>query len=228
MTSRRHQGGINTVGDGHRALYEVVTEQVRAAILNGDLFPGERLVEDRLAQELQVSRHPVREALRTLQLEGLVEISPRRGATVSRITPEEAGEFFQVLAVLDGLAARLASMHRDSDDIGALESVLERAGEAQGNEDLPTLTQLNREFHSIVAAAGKNRHLAEIMNPLRDRIQWAQAAVARRRPDLSWAEHEKIFTAIKDGVGDAAETLASAHIEAARETYLTNRLGFRP
>jgi len=154
VTSRRHQGGINTVGDGHRALYEVVTEQVRAAILNGDLFPGERLVEDRLAQELQVSRHPVREALRTLQLEGLVEISPRRGATVSRITPEEAGEFFQVLAVLDGLAARLASMHRDSDDIGALESVLERAGEAQGNEDLPTLTQLNREFHSIVAAAG--------------------------------------------------------------------------
>ncbi len=79
-------GGIGAVGDDHRTLHEVVAERIRTAILNGTLYPGERLVEDRLAQEMDVSRHPVREALRTLQLEGFVEISPRRGATVSRVS----------------------------------------------------------------------------------------------------------------------------------------------
>lgn len=217
----RDESGVNTVGGGHRALYEIVIERVRSAILSGELFPGERLVEDRLAHELNVSRHPVREALRTLQLEGLVEISPRRGATVSRITPREAVESFQVLAVLDGLAARLAAIHRDESTLAALESVMERARVA----DLEALTRLNREFHGIVAEAGKNRHLAEIMAPLRDRIQWVHAAVARRRPELSWAEHEEIFSAIKRQDAAAAEAIASSHIEAARESYQSNRTG---
>lgn len=89
----------------HRSLHELVTARIRTAILNGELVPGERLVEDRLAQELAVSRHPVREGLRTLQLEGLVEISPRRGATVALASPREAEELFEILAALDGLAA---------------------------------------------------------------------------------------------------------------------------
>lgn len=215
------EGVLNVVGDGHRALYEVVTERVRSAILNGEFFPGERLVEDRLAQELRVSRHPVREALRTLQLEGLVDISPRRGATVSRVSVEEAGEFFQVLAVLDGLAARLAAEHRDEEALRTLRLVLDRAKQAQAMGNLEELTQCNREFHGIVAGAGKNRHLAETITPLRDRIQWAQSAVARRRPDLSWAEHEEIYSAIERRDAEAAEILAYHHIEAARETYLS-------
>lgn len=218
-------GSVHTVGDGHRALYEVVIERVRAAILSGDFFPGERLVEDRLAQELKVSRHPVREALRTLQLEGLVEISPRRGATVSRVTVEEAGEFFQVLAVLDGLAARLAAKHRDENALRTLRSILDGAKEFQAAQDLEALTRLNREFHSIVASAANNRHLTETITRLRDRIQWVQAAVARRRPDLSWSEHEQIYAAIESRDEVAAESVATSHIEAARATYLSHRTG---
>lgn len=214
------EGRLGAIGESHRALFDVVTERVRTAILNGDLYPGERLVEDRLAQQLNVSRHPVREALRTLQLEGLVEISPRRGATVSRITVEEAADLFQVLASLDGLAARLAARHRQEDDLAALRRVLEGAAQAQRTGDLEPLAGLNREFHTLVAAAGRNRHLLDILNPLRDRIQLVQAAVARRRPELSWPEHEQILRAVADQDEDRAEALAAAHIEAARNSYL--------
>ncbi|MCB1247466.1 MAG: GntR family transcriptional regulator, partial [Acidimicrobiia bacterium] len=115
------------IGVAHRALHEVAADHIRTAILDGRLYPGERLVEDRIARELEVSRHPVREALRTLQLEGFVEISPRRGATVSRVTTEEASELFEVLSALDGLACRLAAHTADDATIAVIDGILDRA-----------------------------------------------------------------------------------------------------
>jgi DNA-binding GntR family transcriptional regulator len=222
--------GIGEVGDAHRTLHEVVAERIRTAILNGTLYPGERLVEDRLAQEMDVSRHPVREALRTLQLEGFVEISPRRGATVSRVSTEEAGELFEVLSALDGLAAGLAAAARSESTIDAIEGVLDRADVVLefGSSDLSadsfrTLAALNRDFHVHIAQASGNQQLIETLNLLRDRIQWIQAAVNRRRPELSWPEHRKILDAILAEDSPTAEALAREHIEAARLVYLSQR-----
>jgi len=221
---------VGTVGRAHRTLHEVVAERIRLAILNGSLYPGERLVEDRLAQTMDVSRHPVREALRTLQLEGFVEISPRRGATVSRVSTEEASELFEVLSALDGLAARLAAIEPNPDTIASIESVLDSADEVLGDGagepsagGLTTLAELNRTFHALIVEAAGNRQLLEAISPLRDRIQWIQAAVNRRRPDLSWAEHRKILASIAAGDGAIAESRARAHIEAARLMYLSQR-----
>jgi DNA-binding GntR family transcriptional regulator len=217
----------------HRPLHEIVAEQIRTAILEGDLYPGERLVEDRLARELDVSRHPVREALRVLQTEGFVEISPRRGATVSRISPEEASELFQVLSALDGLAARLATTSPSEEDLAkARQSIAQAKRIMSGNgeltqEDLQALVSLNRIFHGRVADAGNNQQLIETSSQLRDRLQWIQAAGHRRRPELSWAEHSKILEAIDDGDYESAEMLARAHIEAARIEYLADRMGAR-
>ncbi|KAA3638212.1 MAG: GntR family transcriptional regulator [Armatimonadetes bacterium] len=217
------------VGDTHRALHEVAAERIRTAILNGTLFPGERLVEDRLAQELNVSRHPVREALRTLQLEGFVDIEPRRGATVSRVSTEEASELFEVLSALDGLAARSAATSPETGEIAEIDAVLASAttilegSTSLSPTDLADLADLNRRFHILVTQAGRNRQLLDTITPLRERIQWIQAAVNRRRPELSWSEHRSIRDAIVRGDADNAESLARFHIEAARITYLAQR-----
>ncbi|MEZ5174967.1 MAG: GntR family transcriptional regulator [Acidimicrobiia bacterium] len=217
------------VGDTHRALHEVAAERIRAAILNGTLYPGERLVEDRLAQELNVSRHPIREALRTLQLEGFVDIEPRRGATVSRVSTEEASELFEVLMALDGLAARSAASAIGPEILAQIDTILADAtaildaSTSLSQSDLAELADLNLRFHTLITRAGGNRQLLDTMTPLRDRIQWIQTAVNRRRPELSWSEHRSIREAIGSGDGDRAESLARAHIEAARITYLAQR-----
>src|SRR3569833_1070557 len=98
----------NTLGAQHLPLRDVVTAELRRLILQGELLPGERLVEDRLAERLGVSRNPVREAIRVLAAEGFVEVTPRRGAAVSRLSPEEAEELFDVRMALEGLSARLS------------------------------------------------------------------------------------------------------------------------
>jgi len=218
-----------TIGDAHRALHEVAAERIRTAILNGTLYPGERLVEDRLAQQLNVSRHPVREALRTLHLEGFVDIEPRRGATVSRVSPGEASELFEVLAALDGLAARSAALATEPREIAEIDDVLAAATTILDSKtslsvtDLTDLAELNGQFHTLITIAGKNRQLLDTITPLRERIHWIQAAINRRRPELSWAEHRSIRDAIVRGDADNAESLARFHIEAARVTYLSQR-----
>lgn len=227
---------MEPVGETPRAMHEVVADRIRRAILDGHLEPGQRLVEDRLAQEYDVSRHPVREALRTLQLEGLVDTSPRRGARVSSVSPEEVVELLEVLAALDGLSARLACDADDDAkkaDIGTVldnaSAILRATTDSLAPSDLELLARLNRELHTLVAQVGGNKQLIDTTTPLRDRIQWNLAAVARRRPELSWAEHEEIFNAISTGDADRAETLARAHIDAAKASYVSRtRDGTKP
>lgn len=210
-------------GDRYRALSELVADHVRTAILDGGLQPGERLIEDSLARELEVSRHPIREALRVLSQEGLVEISPRRGATVSSVTPREAGEAFEVLATLEGLASYLAATRSDAEVVADLTGIVTRARQAQVRDDLDQLAELNRDFHLRVLAAGGNRPLAEMVSPLRKRIYWYQAALARRRQDQSWVEHQEILDAIADGDPGRAEAVTVAHIQGARQDFLASQ-----
>lgn len=227
--------GSNTRDDQTpRSLPAVVADKIRGAILSGALNPGERLVEERLAEQMNVSRHPVRQALRTLQLEGFVDVSPRRGATVSKITSEEASDLFEVLAVLDGVAAGLAAQHGSAAAISQVDQVLDRAdailnagsGDITAG-DLATLATLNHEFHARITEAGNNRQLIELIASLRDRVQWIQVAVNRRRPELSWTEHRQIRNAIASQDRETAEHLARAHIEAARIVYISQRVTTR-
>ena len=92
---------MGTIGESYRPLREVVAEEIRAMIVRGDLAPGERLLEDRLAEQLGVSRNPVREAIRSLEATGLVEVVPRRGAYVSRLDVEDARQLLEVRGILE-------------------------------------------------------------------------------------------------------------------------------
>src|SRR6185436_6574606 len=110
----------------HPSLSQRVVEELRRSILTSRRRPGDRLIEDRLSEELGVSRIPVREALRVLAGEGLVDVQPRRGASVADISPDVARDLVEVRATLEGLNARLAARHHDPAIVEELRQVLEQ------------------------------------------------------------------------------------------------------
>ena len=133
--SRPYPVGVS-VGSSHRTLREVVADEIRRMIIAGDLEPGERLLEDRLAEQLGVSRNPVREAIRALEGTGLVEVVPRRGAYVSRFEPEHARQLLELRSVLEAYAAEMAARNRTDDDLVALHECIEHGRKATAENDI--------------------------------------------------------------------------------------------
>jgi len=204
------------VGERH-SLGRLVADQLRRAILGGRHKPGERLVEDRLSEELGVSRIPVREALQFLAAEGLVELQPRRGASVAAISTEVAREMVEVRALLEGLNARLAARRHEPDVVGALRDCLRRGNAAAVAGTVEELVDLNSEFHDLLAKAGRNTILWDIMRSLRERTSLVFAANSKGRAKEDWQEHSGILAAVIDGDEELASLLATRHVFKAAE-----------
>lgn len=210
----------NTLGSNHRPLRDVVTAELRRLILQGEFMPGERLVEDRLAVRLGVSRNPVREAIRVLAAEGFVEVTPRRGAAVARLSPDEAEELFDVRVALEGLSARLSARKATPDTADRLRAVLDSARLAVDEGRLGDVADLNTAFHAAVADLAGNAYLSLVVGPMLRRAQWLFQQTAKHRAPHSWTEHLSLYEAIAAGDERAAEARAIAHVEAARRSYL--------
>lgn len=180
--------------------------------MSGRYRPGERLVEDKLAADFGVSRNPVRESLRTLEAEGLVEIRPRRGAFVATLSDEEVRELIELRASLEGLGAGLAARRRSAELSAQIEDLLQRGDTAAARQDGEVLVQLNHEYHTLLAKAGGNRHLSEIMEHLRAKTQWLFGTLMISRFQQSWQEHAAILRAIQAGDEQLAALLASRHV----------------
>ena len=210
----------NTLGRAHLPLRDVVTAELRRRILSGELTQGERLVEDRLAERLGVSRNPVREAIRVLAAEGFVEVTPRHGASVARLSPEEAEELFDVRMALDGLAARLAARKSTPASAAALRKVLDEARHAVADSRFDEVAHLNTAFHAAVAEAAGNNYLNLVIGPMLNRVQWVFRQTARTRAPHSWTEHLRLYEAIAAGDEEDAHARAIAHVAAARRSYL--------
>jgi len=193
-------------------LGQVVVDALREAILLAKYKPGERLVEDRLAGDMGVSRVPIREALRVLATEGLVEIAPRRGATVAALSRDAAREMIEVRATLEGLNARLAARRRPPETAAGLEGVLDTGNRAAAKGDAATLHALNARFHDLLANAGGNLVLGEIMRTLRTRTTPFFATMSRKRAKEIWEEHAAIVSAVIVGDEELAELLAARHV----------------
>lgn len=196
----------------HPSLRDVVTDAIRQAILSGRYQPGQRLVEDRLAAEFAVSRNPIRESLRALEVEGLVNIAPRRGATVAQLSETEMLEIVELRAALEGLSARMAARRCPADIQASIHDMLRRGAEAIAGGDHAELFRLNNGFHELLARAGRNRLLADFMRSLRDRTHWLQESTATWRARQSWDEHAAILKAIVDGDEELAAVLSSRHV----------------
>jgi DNA-binding GntR family transcriptional regulator len=208
------------LGEAHSPLHDQVVTELRQAILSGRLKPGERLVEGRLADELGVSRNPVREAIRALASEGLIEVTARRGAAVATLTEQEARETIELRALLEGQNARLAARRQDKQIIKRIEAVLSKGNAAVTAKRFEQLFDLNQRFHSELAAAGQNTVLGDLLQKLRERTAMLFAPMDPGRQARSWEEHAAILRAIIKGDERAAATLAAEHVMRAGMDFL--------
>lgn len=191
---------------------QAIIDVVRRGILDGTYKAGERLVEDRLAQELGVSRIPVREALRGLASEGLVEIAPHRGATVAAVSRELATEMIEVRAALEGLNAGLAARRHSPDIVAALQAVLAKGNAVASRATAAELTELNGRFHDLLAQAAGNSVLGDMVRGLRDRTARLFVGMSSGRARETWEEHSGILRAVVAGDEELASLLAKRHV----------------
>lgn len=198
-----------------------VYEQLRQAILKGSLKPGSRLVERKLAEQLGVSRTPVREAVRMLELEGLVSHLPRIGAAVARVNQQEVLEIYRIRAVLEGLAARMAAEKISPVQLQHLNDLLKQIEESAGRGDMGRLEGLHREFNDVIYKAAGSPRLYGMITTLADYIA-GYARVGYTYPGRmaeATKEHRQLVESIRLRDGDLAERTAREHIENSRRAY---------
>lgn len=201
-----------TVGASHSPLTKLVLEKMRERILDGSLPPGHRLVESRVSLEFNVSRIPVREALRQLGAEGLVTIEPRRGASVTRFSEEQVQELVEVRGNLEALNAKLAAKHKDPEQIAKLCRILEEGNRLADANKLEGLAQLNHQFHDVLSNAAGNSVLQAVMRSLRDRTALLFTPFNRYRCSQNWEEHAAILRAVLNADPELAAALALCHV----------------
>jgi DNA-binding GntR family transcriptional regulator len=203
----------------HRPLREVVAEEIRAMIVSGAIAPGERLIEDKLAAELGVSRNPVREAIRSLEATGLVDVIPRKGAYACEVEPDDIRQIQELRAAINGWAAELAAERRTDDDLRRMRACI-AAGRSSSNEgDAVRAAEQHREFHLIMEAAAGNPYIVLVLNPLRHRTEMVFSVLLHRRGALAWDEHEEIYDAIAAGDPVRSRRIVEHHILSALEHY---------
>lgn len=215
--------------DNYKPLREIVFEHLREAIIGGNLRPGERMMEMQLAEEMGVSRTPVREAIRKLELEGLVIMVPRRGAYVSDLSIKDVAETFEIRSALEALAAGLAADRITPDESEELERILVQIGECIEANDLERSIKLDEEFHNVLYRASRNDRLVQIINNLREQIQRFRATSLSTpgRLEAVLFEHTKITEAISDRNAEMAQHLAQEHIENAENALMEWKKGHK-
>jgi DNA-binding GntR family transcriptional regulator len=189
--------------------------------MTGAYAPGDRLVEGRIAEDLNVSRVPVREALRALAAEGLVEVRPRHGAVVASLEPSSAREMVQIRATLEGLNARLAAEHCTQQLVAEIEEVLAEGNARVSKGETAGLLDLNARFHDLLYSAGANSMLTDLMRSLRDRTRMLFVNTNDEEIRITWAEHAAILRAVQSGDAALAAMLAERHVLRAAQHYLS-------
>lgn len=198
---------------------EMVADTLRKAIFLGELTPGQKLDQKTIAEHLNVSRSPVREALKTLAAEGLVEMQPHRTATVTQLSLEELREIYEIRLVLEALACRLAAPNMDEGRIARLDTLLKAMDDARSRSEW---LDYNSEFHvTIYEAANRPRLLAMIdglRNAIAPYIRHFIASEERKRE--SRQEHAALVEACRVGDGKRAEEVVRKHISTSAEFTL--------
>ena len=201
-------------------LRDVVFQTLRQAILRGELKPGERLMEIQLANKLGVSRTPIREAIRKLELEGLVLMIPRKGAEVAEITEKNLRDVLEVRCALEELAVQLACDRIDKQGIRDLQQAAKNFESVLDSADITKIAEADVAFHDIIYMATDNKRLIQLLNNLREQMYRYRIEYLKKKeyyPRLL-AEHQDIIQAIANGDRERATKITSQHIDNQVET----------
>lgn len=188
---------------------------LRENILSGKYNAGESLIEKKLGDELNVSRTPIREALRQLELEGLVESIPNKGVTVKGISQKDMEDIYKIRMALEGLAARWAVAQINDEEVKKLNEAYELMEFFTGKGDIDHISQLNTEFHDIIYAATKSVVLQHILKDFQFYVKWArhESLSSFGRKETALKEHFNILKAFKERNSEDAEKYLIIHVE---------------
>ena len=196
-----------------RPLREVVADALRQLIIDGELSPGERLVEGRLAERLGVSRNPIREAIRSLEAVGLIEVVQRRGAYVARMDATDIRLMQEIRNVLDRWIVQAAALRHDDADLKQIDEHIRLGREASEVGDVVRAAEQHRAFHLAIEAATRNPYATLAMNALRQRAELIFAMMVHQRGPVAWDDHQAVRDAIaRRNTADAAR-LMNAHLD---------------
>ena len=220
-----HESHLGTAfGIDGDPLHGAVELKAVGSIIAGELAPGERLMEIRLANMLGVSRTPIREAIRKLELEGLVNMIPRRGAEVAGISEKSLRDVLEVRRSLEELAMDLAVQRMNEEQMKLLEDAQAEFVEALGTNDLILIAQADENFHDMIYGGKKNEKLVQMLNNLRDqmyryRLEYIKDVGKRQ---ILKVEHERMMDSLKRRDRDLAKRIAREHIDNQEITIMTN------
>lgn len=210
---------IAPIEDSHKTLAARVHDRIREAILTRVMKPGARLDQNQLAQYLNVSLAPIREALKGLEAEGLVTIFPRRGAFVAEISIAGLDELYFARALIEGETIYHAVPHLTENTLDDLQQLVDRMKQATGNGDVSTYITLNREFHLSIYSALNNQYLLEVIQNL-----WKRSELYRYRymsiahnPERVHSEHQAIHDACRAHDQAGAREAAVIHIQTTQQ-----------
>ena len=196
-------------------LRDVVFHTLRRGIMQGDLKPGERLMEIKLANRLGVSRTPIREAIRMLELEGLVVMIPRKGAQVAEITEKDLKDVLEVRMGLEELAVKFACQRITEEQLDNLYHASRKFEEAVKREDLTELAQADVDFHDLIYKATGNERLVQLLNNIREQMYRYRVEYLKDeeiRGSLV-QEHDTLLEKLSQRDLEGAKQVTQSHIE---------------
>ncbi len=207
--------GLTIAENAYLPLRDVVFQTLRQAILKGELQPGERLMEMKLAESLGVSRTPIREAIRKLELEGLVVMIPRKGAAVANITEKDTKDVLEVRRTLEMFAVEVACDRITPKQLQELEEAAKAFEDSKGSMDLIRIAETDIKFHEVIYEATQNARLMQILNNLRENMYRYRIEYLKdpNYYDSLVREHREILNAIENGDKDHARRCMRDHID---------------
>lgn len=198
---------------------EKAYEWVRLQILKGELRPSQRLIESQLAEDLDISRHSVREALKLLENDGLVEIRANHGATVADVTLKDVGDILLAREVLEGVAARLASHKATKHHLRSLREAVVEMEEALAGGRFEQYAEANERFHTIIHGLADNTTIKNLIAVLRTRVArlHVRTILVPGRSQKTIEEHRAILGALEKNLPEEAEWAMREHIASVRQ-----------
>lgn len=201
--------------DQYKSLGEVVFDYLRDAIMNGDLKPDERLMENTIAEQLGVSRTPVREAMKKLEKENFITVVPRKGAYVSKVTAKDILDVLEVRRVLEGFASKLAAERMNNKEKKDLKKCYEKFNIHLEKLNVKGMIEKDREFHDLIFSATKNNKLIDLVKSLHEQFHRFRLIYFYEYSNYGNIQerHKNILQAIEEGNSVDAKRFAEAHVE---------------
>ena len=206
----------------HKPLREMVYEELKIQILTGQIVPGTRMMEVDLAEEMGVSRTPIREAIRKLEKEGLVTIEPRRGAYASMISTQDMVEILEVRQDLEGLAAYFAATRMSPVEMEELKEIADKYNDAVKSGNMKELIRYDTQFHRLIVDSCHNKILVSMVEQLQElvlRFRYIYYDNFKRGEEMP-REHQEIIDAIASGDADRARAAADVHIDRLKQLVI--------